>query len=63
MVAQGGPIEEKMSAVPTLETARPRLRPSAASDAPIVRELAGDVRVAAPTRNILHPYLCEYANL
>jgi len=52
-----------MSAVPTLETARPRLRPSAASDAPIVRELAGDVRVAAPTRNILHPYLCEYANL
>jgi len=44
-----------MIAVPTLETTRLRLRPFAASDAPLMREeLAGDARVAAPTLQIPH---------
>jgi hypothetical protein len=63
MVARGGPIGEKMIAVPTPKTARCRLRPFAASAAPLVRELAGDARVAAPTLNFPHPYRCEQAIL
>ncbi len=63
MVARGGPIGEKIIAVPTPKMARLRLRLFAASAAPIVRELAGDARVAAPPLIIPYPYPCEYANL
>ncbi len=63
MVARGGPIGEKIIAVPTPKMARLRLRLFAASAAPIVRELAGDARVAAPTLNNPHLYPRKYANL
>jgi RimJ/RimL family protein N-acetyltransferase len=42
--------------VPTLETARLRLRPFTLADAPLVQAMAGDRRVAEPTLNIPHPY-------
>lgn len=43
-------------AIPLLATARLRLRPFTLADAPVVREFAGDPRVAATTLNIPHPY-------
>src|SRR5215212_9717637 len=52
----GGGTGEKITAVPTLETARLRLRPFTLADAPPVREMAGDRRVSEPTLNIPHPY-------
>ena len=53
---RGGGEREDVTAVPTLETARLRLRPFTPADAPMVRELAGDERVAAMTLNIPYPY-------
>jgi RimJ/RimL family protein N-acetyltransferase len=41
---------------PTLETARLRLRPLRPTDAPRIREYAGDLRVAEMTSLIPHPY-------
>lgn len=52
----GGGVGEEITAVPTLETARLRLRPFALADAPQVRAMAGDARVAGPTLHIPHPY-------
>jgi ribosomal-protein-alanine N-acetyltransferase len=52
----GGGAGEKITAVPTLETARLRLRPFTLADAALVQELAGDRRVAEPTLTIPHPY-------
>lgn len=43
-------------AIPLLETTRLRLRPFTLADAPVVREMAGDPRVAATTLHIPHPY-------
>lgn len=41
---------------PTLDTARLRLRPYGAGDAPAVQRLAGDARIADTTSSIPHPY-------
>lgn len=41
---------------PTLQTARLTLRPFEPSDAPRVKELAGDRAIADTTGSILHPY-------
>ncbi len=50
-------IESKsITTVPTLETARLRLRPFTQSDAPEVERMAGERRVSAMTLNIPHPY-------
>jgi RimJ/RimL family protein N-acetyltransferase len=51
----GGGVEG-ITAVPTLETERLRLRPFRPDDAPAVERMAGDRRVAEPTLNIPHPY-------
>ena len=45
-----------MSEQPSLETRRLLLRPFSLVDAPAVRRLAGDERIAATTLNIPHPY-------
>ncbi|BET67985.1 GNAT family protein [Opitutales bacterium ASA1] len=45
-----------MSGIPTLLTARLQLRPFADSDASTVERLAGDLRIAATTATIPHPY-------
>lgn len=41
---------------PTLDTARLRLRPFVAADAPDVERIVGDREIAAGTLNIPHPY-------
>jgi RimJ/RimL family protein N-acetyltransferase len=43
-------------ALPTLETARLRLRPFSAADAPDVQRLAGAREIAATTLTVPHPY-------
>ncbi|HEY8599242.1 MAG TPA: GNAT family N-acetyltransferase [Thermomicrobiales bacterium] len=53
---RGGGEREDVTAVPTLETARLYLRPFTPLDAPLVQEMAGDIRVAVTTLNIPHPY-------
>ncbi len=45
-----------MTTQPELETARLRLRPFTAGDAPDIQRLAGDRRVADTTLSIPHPY-------
>jgi ribosomal-protein-alanine N-acetyltransferase len=45
-----------MPNLPTMTTARLRLRPLVAEDAPEIRRLAGAREVAATTLNIPHPY-------
>ncbi len=45
-----------MGQIPTLITARLVLRPFTLSDAPVVKELAGEWEIAETTANIPHPY-------
>ena len=52
----GGTGQEGVRAVPTLTTARLRLRPFVPGDAPEVERMVGDRRVAEMTLNIPHPY-------
>jgi len=44
------------TALPTLETARLRLRPFSVADAPDVQRLAGAREIAATTLTVPHPY-------
>jgi RimJ/RimL family protein N-acetyltransferase len=47
---------ENIATIPTLETARLRLRPFTPNDAPEVERMAGERRVAEMTLNMPHPY-------
>jgi RimJ/RimL family protein N-acetyltransferase len=48
--------EASMLGRPTIDTARPILRPFTLTDAPAVRKLAGDRDIAAMGQHIPHPY-------